>query len=259
MSDMFRDRTYIVTGAASGIGRATAQHLHRRGARLSLWDRDAAGLAALADDLSAHTQIVDVTNAEAVAAAASTTEAHFGALHGVIHCAGILYTGLFEQMPLDEHTRLVGVNLTGTLNVVHHAIPHLKQTGGSLILLGSVSGFIPTPEFATYAATKAAVYSLAQSLRIELDGTGIHLGIANPLFVQTPMLDERVRRTRSVNSRSAFVRIYTPNDIAQSLIRGIERRQFMIWNGQRARIIYWLSRYAAWSAHALASFTWRRL
>jgi short-subunit dehydrogenase len=249
-------RTCIITGGASGIGLATAHHLKMLGAKPILWDINETALKTAGQDVNADAQVVDICDAKQVETALTETLQRYRTIDCFIHAAGILQTGLFSDMSLTEHTRMIAVNLQGTINVVQQIIPMLKDTGGSLILLGSVSAFVAAPDFATYAATKAAVYSLAQTLRIELAATGIHIGIANPLYVATPMLSEQVRQSRSVANRSPLLHVYPVEAVAKSIVRGIERREFMIWTGMRPRLIYWLSRYAAWLVPTLSRWTW---
>jgi hypothetical protein len=252
-----QNKVVIIIGGASGIGLAAARLLLTYGVRLSIWDYNPAALSQAAQELKVQTQIVDIRDPKQVATAFRDTETTFGQIDVVIHSAAILRTGFFAEMPLDEHLQMTHINLGGTATVAQLAIPHLLRTDGSLILLSSVSAFIPAPEFASYAATKAGVFSLAQSLRIELEETGIHIGVASPLYVSSPMLDERAMRTRGVNSKSAIIAVYTPEQVARSLVRGIERREFMIWTGIRPRLIYLLSRYAAGLIHSLTRWTWK--
>ncbi|MDX2139340.1 MAG: SDR family oxidoreductase [Chloroflexota bacterium] len=258
MTDLFRERHYLVTGAASGIGLALAKRLAARGTRLTLWDVNADALDAAAAATQGLPQRVDISDSAQVTETLALAVEQQGALHGVIHSAALLYTGMFAEMPLAEHARLVNVNLGGTVQVVYAALPHLRATRGALVLLSSVSSFLPSPEFGTYAATKAGVLSLAQTLRLELEDDGVYIGVANPLFVSSPMLNERARSTASFNMKSPMLRVYPPEAVADSIIRGIERRQFMIWTGLRPRLLYWLSRYGAWATSPLTRYTWRR-
>lgn len=179
--------SFIITGAASGIGLATARLLQSRGAKLALWDQHADALAKVAAELHTCGIPVDVTSIQSVQAAIGQSIEYLGGLSGLIHCAGILDAGLFGEKPIDSHRRVVEVNLFGTLNVAHAALPHLRQTSGSLVMLASASAFYGTPEYAAYSAAKAGVLSFAQSLRVEYPD--VHIGVVCPLFVSSPMLD----------------------------------------------------------------------
>lgn len=256
MADEFRGQPYLVTGAASGIGLAVARRLTGLGARLALWDRDADGLDEAARQLQpAFTRAGDVGLVDVVARGMTLTLEHLGGLRGVIHSAGILRTGSFEALPIEEHHRVIETNLLGTINVAHAALPALRQTRGSLIMLGSVSAFYGSPEYASYGATKAAINNFAQALRVEYADQGVHIGVANPLFVDSPMFRQR-NQPRLVRARSPLTKIYTPEQTADAIIGGIERRSPMIWVGGRSRLIWWLSRYAAFAGHAIMSRSW---
>jgi NAD(P)-dependent dehydrogenase (short-subunit alcohol dehydrogenase family) len=250
------NRTFIITGAASGIGLALARALHEQGARLALWDVNAAALDAIGAELNVFTVCVDVTDAVNVEEGLQSSLAHLGRLDGVIHSAGILITGNFNTIAIETYARMVNINLLGSIMIARAVYPHLAETRGSLVLLGSISAFVPAPDFAVYATSKAGVYSLAQTLRIEWAKAGIHVGIANPLYVNTPMLTPENRAVRAVQSQSPFLAFYEADDVARSIVRGIERRQFMIWTGVRPRLIYWISRYFAWLTPWLTRRTW---
>jgi short-subunit dehydrogenase len=259
MGDVFRDQPFLVTGAASGIGLATARLLAERGARLALWDRNADALEEAADELqAAYFRPCDVSLADSLERAFALTIERLGALRGVVHCAGLMHTGLFGSLELHRHHEIVNVNLLGTINVTHRVLPELLKTGGSLVLAGSASAFYGAPEFNTYGATKAALLNLAQALRIEYAGRGIHIGIVNPLFIDTPLLQANQHSARLISSRSPLVRIGTPEAVARAILDGIERRRFMIWVDTRSRLVFWLSRYASALAGPLMARSYRR-
>ncbi len=237
MEDPFSGRGWLVTGAASGIGLATARAIAGRGARLSLWDTGAGPLEKAAAELKAASAVVDVTRPEQVRAAMDAAAA--GELHGVVHSAGILRTGLFEALPVEEHRREVEVNLFGTMVVAHAALPRLRRTRGSLVLLASSSAFYGPPEFASYGAAKAGVFNLAQSLRIELKGSGVHVGVVFPLFVSSPMMAGANAQARLFRRMGAT---HTPEEVADCIVRGIGKRKAHIWPSIHPRLAFFLSR-----------------
>lgn len=258
MPDTFAGQGYIVTGAASGIGLATAQALKARGARLALWDRDDSALAAAAERLAASACVVDVADNAAVQAALRESAAHLGSVQGVIHAAGILRAGAFEAVSLEAHRQTIEINLIGTLNVAYATLPYLKAGRGSLTLIASTAALAGPPEYAAYGASKAGVLNLAQALRIELASDGVHIGVVCPLFVQTPMLAGYNGHTSLIRSRSWLFDIWTPEAVAEVILQAIERRRFLIWPGWRPRLIFWLSRYASFLSYPLTMFTYRQ-
>lgn len=258
MSEQFSGRTFLVTGAASGIGLATARKLAERGARLALWDREADTIAEVGRELNAvFTRAGDIALSDVVHRAMDKTlERLGGQLDGVIHSAGILQTGHFDTTPLDSHVRMVNTNLIGAINVAYCALPALKASRGTLTFLGSAAAFHGGPEYATYGATKAGLLNLAEALRVELAPDGVQVGIANPLFVNTPMIESRSGQSRLLFSKSPLTRVYEPDQVAEAILEGIAKRKFLIWVGRRTRLIYWLSRYGAFSAHRIMRRTW---
>jgi short-subunit dehydrogenase len=249
---------FIVTGAAGGIGLATARLLKERGARLALWDQNADALQKAADELGERVVPVDVTQPASVEQAMAQSLEYLGALNGVIHAAGILNAGLFDQKTFDSHRRVIEVNLFGTVNVAYAVLPHLKQTRGSLVMLASSSAFYGAPEYAVYGASKAGVLSFAQSLRLECESKGIHIGVVSPLFVSTPMIDGYNGDTHMIRSRSPFFETRSPEAVAQVILDGIAHRRFMIYPGWRPRLLFWMSRYLNFVIHPLTRMTYKQ-
>jgi len=258
MDTRFQNRVFLVTGAASGIGLATARMLAASGARLVLWDKNADALEEVADEVgAAFYRACDVSLPDSLERAFMLSMERVEQLHGVVHCAGIMHTGIFGSLELRRHHDIVTVNLLGTINVAHLTLPELLKTGGSLVMTGSASAFYGAPEFNTYGATKAAVLNLAQALRIEYEDRGVHIGVVNPSFIDTPLLQSNVQSARLISSRSPLVSIGTPEVVARAIMDGIEHRRFMIWVGLRSRLIYWLSRYGSPLAGPLMARSYR--
>lgn len=258
MTDSFHDQGFIVTGAASGMGLATARRLRQRGARLALWDRSAEAVRQAAAELDGLACPVDVSDPAQVQEAASASLTHLGRLDGVIHAAGILHAGEFSQVDLAEHLRVMQVNLLGTVTVAYALLPHLRQTAGSLVMIASVSAFAGSPEYATYGASKAGVLSFAEALRVEERQGRVHIGVVFPLFVATPMLAGYNGQTRLIRSRSIFFDTQPPEAIAPFILNGIARRQFMIFPGWRTRLLFWMSRYAQAAVYPITVMTYRQ-
>lgn len=250
---MLTNKHFLITGAAEGIGLATAQALKAKGARLTLWDMNAT-VAERAQALDADCAIVNVTDEAQVTQAMQA----IGTLDGVIHCAGIARTGLFDQVPLAQHKLVLDVNVYGSMVVAHAALPKLKQSRGALVLIASVSGFYGVPEYSSYASGKAAVLNFAQGLRIELEGSGVYIGVVNPHFVDTALYQNHITKTALSRGNSLFIEVKTPPEIAQSIVHGIEHRHFMIRTGWRSTLIFRLTRYANFMAHPLMGDTYRR-
>lgn len=192
----------FITGAAAGIGRATAELYAAQGWFVGLYDVAAEGVAALGRQLGAEqsmAEALDVADAAAVSAALGRFFAQTGRLDVMFSCAGILSTGDFADIPIARHHQIVDVNLKGVINGAHAAFPYLKQTRGScLINMASASAIHGAPGFASYGATKFAVKGLTEALSIEWAQHGIRVMDLLPLFVATPMVSEVAAPPKSI-------------------------------------------------------------
>ncbi|MEK1905749.1 MAG: SDR family oxidoreductase [Pseudomonas sp.] len=186
--------TILITGAASGIGAATARLFHSRGWKVGLLDINHAALATLAAELGGvwHAEL-DVSDAGAVREAlADFCALHGGQLRLLFNCAGILRFGHFEEISLEEHASILQINVLGLLQVSHAAFPYLKATPSAQVInMGSASGLYGTPHMASYSASKFAVRGLTEALDLEWRRHGIRVGDLMPPFVRTPMVESQ--------------------------------------------------------------------
>ncbi|SDH77947.1 SDR family oxidoreductase [Pseudomonas panipatensis] len=181
----------LISGAASGIGAASARLFHARGWRVGLLDMNGDALERLSEGLGgAWRRVLDVTDGAAVRAAlADFVGAGDGRLRLLFNCAGVLRFGRFEEIAVEEHGRLLAINVQGLLNCCHAAFPYLKATPGAQVLnMGSASGLYGVPEMASYSASKFAVRGLTEALELEWRRHGIRVADLMPPFVRTPMV-----------------------------------------------------------------------
>jgi NAD(P)-dependent dehydrogenase (short-subunit alcohol dehydrogenase family) len=189
---IFRDKVVLITGGSSGIGRATALRLARYGARVAVTARNLKALdevvsAAEAGGGQALSVAGDVTDRDQCRAAVEATIARFGRLDILICSAGLSLRAYFERCSLIACERVMNVNFLGTLYMTHYALPHIKETRGSLVALSSLTGLKGIPSYGIYGASKFAVRGLYESLRLELHRQGVHVGVVSPGFVDTPL------------------------------------------------------------------------
>ena len=194
--NFLQGKVALITGTSSGIGRATALRLGTLGARVVLASRTADALDKAAREITAAggealAVPADVAEREDCRRAVEAAVARFGRLDVLLCCAGISMRGPLHESDLDVLTQVMQVNFFGTLYPAYFAIPHLKETHGSLAAVTSLAGKRGTPYYAMYGASKFAVQGLFASLRVELAPAGVHVGIVAPGFVDTP-LRERV-------------------------------------------------------------------
>lgn len=194
MTHSLGGKTAIVTGAASGMGRAATLALLEAGASVLALDVTEAALATLPTGPRLITSTCDVRDQDAVAAAVELAEKTFGALDIVCNAAGICTEEGFIDADVVWQ-RTLDINLNGTVNVCRAAIPALKRAGGgSIVNWGSINSFVASPELSAYSVSKAAVHMLSMSIAVEFARDGIRANTVCPGHTATPMM-ERVART----------------------------------------------------------------
>jgi 2-dehydro-3-deoxy-L-rhamnonate dehydrogenase (NAD+) len=193
MAARFEGRTAIVTGGVSGIGAGIAARLAAEGARLSLWDRDASGLAKSG---AAHTVILDVTDPDAVHRAAEATASTLGRIDILIASAGI--TGPNHpawEYPVAEWDRVIDVNLKGVFYCNRAVVPFMQSNGyGRIVNIASIAGKEGNPNASAYSASKAGVIGLTKSLGKELAATEIRVNCVTPAAVKTPLFEQMTQQ-----------------------------------------------------------------
>lgn len=190
--ESLRNKTVLITGGSSGIGKATAIRLAQMGAQVALSARNRDALEQVRKEIhtaggAALVAPADVTNAEQVRTAVEATVAHFGKLDILLASAGLSMRAYFEGSSLEALERVMRVNFFGTLYATHFALPHIKKTKGSLVAVSSLTGKRGIPSYAVYGASKFAIQGLYEALRLELLKDGVHVGVVSPAFVDTPL------------------------------------------------------------------------
>ena len=190
--ESLRNKTVLITGASSGIGKATALRLARHGAHLALAARHRDSLEQVRCEIeqAGGTALVvptDVTQSEQVRQAVEATVARFGKLDILLASAGLSMRAYFEGSHLEAMERVMRVNFFGTLYATHFALPHVKKTKGSLVAISSLTGKRGIPSYAVYGASKFAIQGLYEALRLELMRDEVHVGVVSPAFVDTPL------------------------------------------------------------------------
>lgn len=177
----------LITGGARGIGLAAAAALLRKGARVALWDVDAAALAAARRTLGdVYSDAVDLTDRAAIAKAAERLRAAAGEPDVLDANAGVVFGGSLLELSDEQVRRTLDVNLGAVIACVREFLPGmLRRGGGRIVLMSSASGLIGVPGLAVYAATKHAVVGLGESLRLELAGSGVGVLLVCPSFVSS--------------------------------------------------------------------------
>ena len=187
-SHSFAGKRYWLVGASEGLGLALAQQLAVAGAEVILSARSAEGLTRACDGIKGATAVVmDVADAASVAQAA----AQVGAVDGMVFLAGVYWPMTAQAVDADKLAAMCEVNFTGCARVVAAVLPAMVARGaGHIVITGSLSGFRGLPGALGYAASKAGVMALAESLYADLRGTGVRVQLANPGFIRTRLTEK---------------------------------------------------------------------
>lgn len=188
----FADKVALVTGAASGIGRATVERLAAEGAHVVASDVDADGLAAMvtADGGSVSTVVGDVSKPDDVAVIVDAAVRGHGRLDVLCNVAGILRFNNFADVTLDEWNLVMAVNATGTFLMCQAAMPALLESGGNIVNIASTAALAGQPWTAAYSASKGAVLSLSAGLAVEFGRRGVRTNVVAPGSIETPIQDQ---------------------------------------------------------------------
>ncbi|HEY9035947.1 MAG TPA: SDR family NAD(P)-dependent oxidoreductase [Pseudomonadales bacterium] len=191
MAARFEGKVVLVTGAGSGIGRATAERFYADGARVVLVDVNAKGIqetvAGMPDDDRVHTMTVDLSQPEACHAVVAETIKTFGQLDVLCNIAGILVTGRIEDITPEAWQRILQVNLTSVFFLCQAAVPELAKTRGNIINMASSAALVGQAYAIPYGVTKAGVAMLTKSLAMEVAERGIRVNAVCPGAVNTPL------------------------------------------------------------------------
>jgi NAD(P)-dependent dehydrogenase (short-subunit alcohol dehydrogenase family) len=249
-----RGKVCAVTGAGSGIGRALAIELERRGARVAISDVDPDGLAETAATIcgDVHRTVVDVADREAVEAWAAAVAAHHGVVHHVYNNAGIGFARPVLESEYADYERVLGVNLWGVIHGTKAFLPHVVASGdGHVVNISSVNGFFAQAGMSHYCTSKFAVRGFTESVRADMLAAGHRVGVTvvHPGGVRTNIADAAWAEAR----RRGFVptaaderrhRIYNekilrmpPEQAARIVVDGVEAGRPRILVGNDARLV----------------------
>lgn len=252
----FSGRTAVITGAASGIGRALARDLASRGCHLALADIDAAGLDALRSELASNeirvtTHVVDVGDPEAIKAFAAAVEAQHGAAHYLFNNAGVAAGGSFEQLSERDFEWLIGINFWGPIRMSRALLPLMKASGeGQIVNISSIFGVIAPAGQTAYSASKFGVRGFSDALRHEMAGGPVQVTTVHPGGVATNIAKSaRMHETATPDDvergqkLAAENLVMPPAQAAAIILRGVERRRRRILVGRDAHILHWIERF----------------
>lgn len=256
MKDL-RGKRCLITGAGSGIGRATALASAREGADLYLTDINAVGLAETVELVTraggrvVESRDLDVSDYEAVAAWGEDLHAAHGSMDVVMNVAGISAWGTVENLEHRHWKSMVDVNLMGPIHVIETFVPPMVRAGrgGHLVNVSSAAGLLALPWHAAYSASKFGLRGVSEVLRFDLKRHRIGVSLVVPGGVKTPLVgtvqiagvdrdDPRVQKFVHRFEKRAV----SPEKVADCIVRGIKKRRYLVYTSNDIRFGYWWAR-----------------
>ncbi len=213
-------RRILITGAASGIGRATAELFAGEGAALALLDRNPDGLS----DFDAIPCPADITDVVAVDHAVAAAASGMGGLDGLVNCAGKDMLGRLTDVSPEDWANIININLIGSANVCRAAVGAMP-TGGTIVNVASGAGLFPLPDRTAYCAAKAGLVMFSKSLAMEVADDGIRVNAICPGAIDTPMLagsykdaSDPVAEKAMIQDRYLLRRFGVPGEVAAAIL-----------------------------------------
>jgi short-subunit dehydrogenase len=252
-----QDRTAVITGAGSGIGRAIAQSLARRGCHLALADISESGLAETAQlvggsgiRVSCHK--LDVADRAAVAALPQATLVEHGRVDLLFNNAGVALGGTFEQISESEFEWLFDINFVAVVRLTRAFMPHLRASDDARIVnMSSLFGLISPPGQTAYSASKFAVRGFSNALRFELEGSNVGVTVVHPGGVATKIAENARRPAGTTNAevaeqlkRARRLLTMPPTTAGEIIVQAVERRASRVVVGGQAKMVALIERLA---------------
>jgi short-subunit dehydrogenase len=261
----FDGQAILITGASSGIGAALALEVARQGANVALLARRTERLAEVAERVRALGRralplMCDVTRDGDLERAAAACREQLGRIDVVVANAGFGVAGHLENLTLDDYRRQLETNLFGVLRTVYATLADLARSRGTLVIMGSVAGYLPGPGSSPYAASKHAVRSLAESLRLELAGRGIAVVLVSPGFVESEIrrVDNQGRlHEHAPDAVPRWLRM-SADAAARTIARAIAGRRRECIVTLHGKLAVLVARLAPWLVRGLAGRLRRR-
>jgi NAD(P)-dependent dehydrogenase (short-subunit alcohol dehydrogenase family) len=231
--DVFTDKVVAISGAASGLGRALACQLSRRGASLAICDVDEPGLADTARMVreqggTVFDTVVDVADREQVGEFAADTVERFGVVHQIYNNAGLAHIGAIEDVTYDEFAHVMDVDFWGVVHGTKEFLPYLIESGqGHVVNISSVFGLVAAPRMAAYDAAKFAVRGFTEALRAELIAARrpVRVTSVHPGGIRTSVIRNAAsvfgENKAVIERRFGRVALTSPDGAARSVLRGV--------------------------------------
>ncbi len=251
----------LITGAASGIGRATADAFARRGAKLIVCDVNQQGLDELVISLGSSiliSKVVDVSDREAMRAFADEVHGLVPALDVLVNNAGVAVHGGLLDTRLEDWDWLIGINLFGVVHGCHFFGPRMVQRGrGSIVNVSSTYGFVAGSRVLAYATSKFGVFGMSEALRVELEAKGLHVATICPGLIRTSIIANA--RFESDGDRKDVAGFFErrgtrPEVVAEAIVDAVLHKKDIVPVAPEAHVFYAISRIAPALARKVVTF-----
>lgn len=254
----FDGKVVAITGAASGLGAATARDFASRGAKLCLSDIDGEGLLRMKEELEARgtevlTEVVDVSQPSRVEEWCENTYKAMGHVDVLINNAGVAVAGRLEDMTIEDWQWILNINLWGVIHGAHYFYPKMiSQGSGHIVNISSAAGMTPLPLLSAYCGTKHAVLAMTRIWRAESAGTGVSFTAVCPGFMSTN-ISRSMRSCSATNGKSSeefagrvdnFMTVgkWDPAKTAAALVKAVERDKAIVRGGFETKFADTLNR-----------------
>ncbi|MBI4333273.1 MAG: SDR family oxidoreductase [Chloroflexi bacterium] len=255
----FGDRVVLITGGSSGIGLETGRLLSQRGAHVWLAARDKQRMESALRQVEAARRsrgqrcgavLADVTDpVQATRAVAEVTET-CGSPDILVNSAGAVHPGLFRDTENAVMQRLMEVNYFGTVHMTRACLSSMAaRQQGHIVNICSVYGFMGGYGYSAYCASKFAIRGFTEALRAELRPLGIRVSIVFPQNTATPQLEYENKLKPDVVRALDDTRVMSPQEVARAIVRGIDRRQYVIIPGAEGKLLFWFSGLSTTALH----------
>jgi 3-dehydrosphinganine reductase len=250
--DWFRDKKVVITGGSSGIGRAVALLLARRGAEVCIIGRTREKLDSALREIRSKASgrkfnavQADVADRRQLIAAAPSIVENLGGIDILVNCAGITHPAYIDTIPDAVWDDMIRVDYMGTVNAVRAFLPwFMKQRRGHIANVSSVVGYMGVFGYAAYAAAKFAVVGFSECLRQDLLPYNISVSVIYPPDTDTPQWHEENKiKPPETKALSGNIRVLSPEKVASALCKGIAERRFAIVPGAMNRFTYFMNRH----------------
>jgi len=245
-----KDKTVVITGASSGIGKALAEEMAKRGANIVLAARQYVTLCEITAELEKAYGIkalaiqADVSKEEDCEALVKQTILTFGKLDVLINNAGLSMRALFKDLDLAVLKNLMDVNFWGTVYCTKYALPEILKTTGSIVAVSSIAGYRGLPGRTGYSSSKFAMNGFMESLRTELLKAGVHVMVACPGFTTSNIRVAALSQDGTAHGETSMEegKMMTAEEVAQRICDGIEQRKRTLIMTRQGKLAVWVNK-----------------